>query len=86
MTLEETLRQIIREELQAIAELMDSPRQEKTHVGSVALCESLGISRSTLRKMMDDGCPHIRPGSTPRYNLADVRRFLAAKGQGNGGA
>lgn len=89
MSLEDTLRQIIREELAAaFADRDDHPPPLKTHVSSTELMAALGISRGTVRRMLAEGCPHVRPGINPRFNLDDVKRYLDAKQEraGNGGA
>jgi hypothetical protein len=86
MTIEDSLRKIIREELLVFAEQMDGPRQEKTHVSSTDLMAALGISRGTLRRMMEQGCPYVCPGKNPRFNLADVKRYLDSKGATSGRA
>ena len=81
-TLEDTLRQIIREELAALPLHGSAPaeRPERLHISSMELCIALGISRGTLKKMLAEGCPFVCPGKTPRFVLSDVEAFLTAKG------
>ena len=87
VTFEATLRQIIREELLAFAEQIEGGRgaAERLHVSGEELLTLLHISWATLQKLRADGLPYVRVGKFPRYNLEDVKRFLAARGQ-NGGA
>jgi excisionase family DNA binding protein len=76
MSLEDTLRQIVREELALVVAQLSQPKGVKAHVSSTELMESLNISRGTLRKMMAEGLPHTRPGKFPRFDVADVERWL----------
>lgn len=80
MSFEDTIRQIVREEITAaLAERDDHPQPVQTHVSSGVVMQTLGITRSVLRRMLAEGCPHLRPGAYPRFNLDEVRRFLEAK-------
>lgn len=82
MSLEDTLRSIVREELQAALQQLGDRRSVKTHVSSSELCTSLSVSRGTLRKMMKEGCPYTQPGKYPRFNVEDVDRWLRERGSG----
>jgi excisionase family DNA binding protein len=78
VSLEETLRGIVREEIRAA--LADQGKAPPAHlINSADLCAALGISRGTLRKMMADGCPHVRPGTYPRFDLEHVKRWMNAR-------
>lgn len=82
MSLEESLRLIVREELQAaLAALagLGKPKGVATHVSSAELMTSLSISRGTLRKMMTEGCPYTQPGKCPRFNVAEVEAWLKGR-------
>ena len=80
---ERTLRQIVREELRnALADLA-GPAAPKAYVSSVELIESLSISRATLRGMMRDGLPYTKPGKYPRFSVAEVETWLAARRVGS---
>lgn len=56
-------------------------------ITGVELCSLLKISRTTLSLLMKEGCPCIyygritepRRGSRPRYNLAEVKAWLASR-------
>ena len=78
MSLEETLRGIVREEIRAALAEQKKPA-EKRLLNSADLCTAFGISRGTLRKMMAEGLPHVRPGTYPRFDLEDVQRFTREK-------
>lgn len=82
MSLEDTLRLIVREELATLAERLTQPRGVKTHVSSTELMKALSISRGTLRKMMAEGCPFVKPGQYPRFDVEDVQRWLKEKRSG----
>ena len=82
MSLEETLRAIVREELQAALQQLGERTEVKTHVGAPALCKALSISRATLRKMTKEGCPYVQPGKYPRFNVEDVDRWLRERRNG----
>lgn len=71
-SIDETLRTIVREELLAIVgELAKRPPDEPwLTVPKVA--EALGLSPPTVRKMIEDGCPYIQPGSYPLLRLSEV--------------
>ena len=45
-------------------------------VGSKTLRETLSISRSTVDRMCNQGCPHIWVGAERRFNLAQVLQWL----------
>lgn len=79
---ETTLRAIVREELRsALADLTGSVAS-KAYVSSGELMASLSISRGTLRGMMREGLPHTRPGKYPRFAVAEVETWLAARRPG----
>lgn len=82
MSLEETLRTIVREELAVAFKHLAQPRGVKTHVSSTELMKALSISRGTLRKMMTEGCPYVQPGEYPRFDVEDVQRWLKEKRSG----
>lgn len=76
--LEQTLRRIVREELQAALAGLSTPAA-KAHVSSSELMLALSISRGTLRKMMREGLPHTCPGKFPRFAIAEVDAWLAER-------
>lgn len=82
MSLEDTLRTIVREELALVVERLSQPRGVKTHVSSVEIMKALSISRGTLRKMMAEGCPYVQPGEYPRFDVEDIQRWLKEKRRG----
>lgn len=82
MSLEDTLRLIVREELQSALQQLSQPKGVATHVSSGELMKSLNISRGTLRSMMTEGLPHTRPGKYPRFNVEDVDRWLRERRNG----
>jgi len=82
MSLEDSLRQIVREELQLALQALAQPKGVASHVSSGQLLRSLNISRGTLRKMMREGCPYTQPGKFPRFNVDDVERWLRERGRG----
>jgi len=49
-------------------------------VGSKALMQRLSISRSTVGRMVQRGCPHIYVGSQRRFNLNQVIQWLKEQG------
>ena len=79
MSLEDTLRTIVREELQAALAHLAEPRGVKSHISSTELMKALSISRGTLRSMMREGCPYVQPGQFPRFDVEDVQRWLKEK-------
>ena len=80
--LESTLRAIVREELcNALANLTNLVAP-KAYVSSGELMASLSISRGTLRGMMREGLPHTKPGKFPRFAVAEVETWLAARRAG----
>lgn len=81
--LESLLRQIIREELQSALADLGAPLAPKAYVGSAELMTSLSISRGTLRKMMKEGLPYTQPGKYPRFAVAEVDTWLAARSTGS---
>ena len=82
MPLEEALRLIVREELQAVVQQLNQKPAVKAYVGSSELMQSLSISRGTLRKMMKEGLPYTQPGKYPRFSVEDVQRWLNERRNG----
>lgn len=75
MTLEETIRAIMREELAALAQqLQAAPPPEL--VDPIGLARALSVSRSTVYRLINEGCPVVRVGDTPRFDVAEVKAWL----------
>jgi hypothetical protein len=80
--LEDDIRLIVREEIRAALSELGSKKESPALLNSKKLCAALGISRGTLRVMMAEGVPHSCPGTYPRFDLDDVRRFMREKRRG----
>lgn len=78
MSLEDSIRLIIREELEAVAARLTAP-QPKHLLSTEELGTYLGVSRSVIRKMVRDGVPHVRPFKHPRFDLELVERWLVER-------
>jgi excisionase family DNA binding protein len=44
--------------------------------------QALGCSLATLQKLVGDGCPSVRLGESPRFELARVLEWLRERGAG----
>lgn len=78
MSLEDTLRLIVREELEAVASRL-AAQPQKHLLSTEELGTYLGVSRSVIRKMVRDGVPHVRPYKHPRFDLELVERWLVER-------
>jgi excisionase family DNA binding protein len=77
-SLEETLRVIVREELERALSVQTPTGNPWLSLS--ALSEALGISRPTLRKLVAKGMPHIKPGDNMRFRLDEVEAWLRKGG------
>jgi len=48
-------------------------------VNNIQLLKLLGISRSTLLRLLDRGLPHYAEGKLRRFNLDEVLRWYGAE-------
>jgi len=78
VTLEESIRLIVREELEAVVSRLAAPAPKKL-LSTEELGTYLGVSRSVVRKMVRDGVPHVRPFNHPRFDLELVERWLVER-------
>lgn len=76
MSLDEGLRELIREELARVIELC-TPEARREWISMTDLAEALQVSVQTVHAMMKRGCPHIVPDTRPRFNLPEVVAWLA---------
>jgi excisionase family DNA binding protein len=81
VSLEDSLRIIVREELQLALQQLQ-PKSVAAHVSSSELMELLSISRGTLRKMMAEGLPYTSPGKYPRFSVSAVEQWLQERRDG----
>jgi excisionase family DNA binding protein len=72
----------VREELRNALANLTNPVAPKAYVSSGELMTLLSVSRGTLRGMMREGLPHTKPGKFPRFSVAEVETWLAARRAG----
>lgn len=78
MSLEDTLRAIVREEIRAAL----ADRQESAWAGCVTLAEAaklVNVSISTLEKWSKEGLAVVKRGHVRRVDVAQLREFLAQR-------
>ena len=51
-------------------------KQVETYLSTGELMDTLNISRSTVNRLVNRGLPHIWVGSTRRFPLAEVIKWL----------
>lgn len=82
MTVEETLRAIVREELERVLRAPSSVagERQKWHSARDA-AKHLGISPRTLAELVSRGLPHIQPGEYRRFNLEECEAWIRGRAQ-----
>lgn len=71
----------------ALAEHREAEAPRPDYLDQGALARALDTSIATVRKLTEDGMPHVLLGDHRRYRLADVHEWLAQRTrERNGGA
>lgn len=81
MTLDESIRMIVREELARFAESLAPTERSREWLSMTQLAEALGVGLPTIKAMMRRGCPHVWPDARPRFSLAQVTTWLVTEGK-----
>lgn len=55
------------------------PLQRLLDTGEIG--QYIGVTSQTVRRLRDEGMPHIRLGETYRYDINAVRQWLTSRGQ-----
>lgn len=76
MSLEETLRSIVREELAKFATDLRPPERRREWLSMTELATELGVGLPVIHSMMKRGCPYVMPDTRPRFHLAQVTAWL----------
>jgi excisionase family DNA binding protein len=75
-SLEPLLRSVVREELERLEHLRMQDRPRDGLMSVRALAQALDCSPSSVRRMISQGCPHVRVGESPRFNLPEVTAWM----------
>lgn len=74
MTLEDSIRSIIREELERV--LAAPAATGKKWLTLSALADHLGLRRTTLHSLIAQGLPYIQPDKLKRFNVAECEAWI----------
>lgn len=61
---------------------LDSSSNRPEYIDQQALCVQLNTSLPTLRKLIDEGLPHVMVGDHRRFRMEDVRAWLNERTKG----
>lgn len=78
MTLEETIRAAVREELAVI--IAELRRPDPGALTQEQLGGALQISRSTVHRLLREGMPHYLVLGSKRFDLDEVKAWLKTRG------
>jgi len=80
VTLEETLRQIVREEIATVIELLTRPKIEAEVLDSAEAATFLKMPVDTLRKRAAKGdIPSFKSGNLVRFRVSELKAYLAER-------
>jgi excisionase family DNA binding protein len=79
MSVEDSIRAILREELERVLAAPPNMVDRPKWLTMTALAEHLGISAQTLKTLVKRGLPHIQPGEHKRFNLDECEAWLRAQ-------
>lgn len=74
------LRGLVREAVVDVLE-QDAPTVRPVLLTRQQIAQALGCGVSTIEKLRTEGCPVVRLGDSPRFELARVLEWLRQRGQ-----
>lgn len=75
MSLEDSIRTIVREELERVLAAPSAPSADNW-ISLTELARRLGLSRPTVRALIKRGLPHIQPDRSYRFRLAECEAWI----------
>lgn len=75
------LRTLIAETLREVLDEYDlgGTANRPEYIDMDALCQTLSTSRPTVRKLIEEGLPHVVLGDHKRFRMADVHAWLTER-------